>query len=421
VPVPVSPVLTDAEIRFIAADCATGFVHLDASRVKQAAMEAEFAALPMITGDEVRQAFPGDGKALPGTETGAPPAEWSADSEALLQYTSGSTGTPKGVLHSPAGIDAVLTGFGSLLELAPADVVLSTAKMSFGYGFGNSVLFPLAAGARTVLLRGTVDAHVLATALRRHQPTVLFSVPRMYASLLRIARRHDAARWAALRLAVQLADTVRDVLGVPVLNGLGATEVLHIVVATRPTRPPTGSTGFAVPGITVTVQDENGRPVPDGDSGRLHITGPSVALGYLNRPEETSRTFTAGGAFTNDVVRRGEDGDIRYVCRTDDLLNLGGYKVDPGDIERVVRATDGVADCAVVATTDKDGLDQAVAYAVPLAAADPAQVRRAILAAIRGNLAPFKRPAGVEVLDTLPITSTGKLARYQLRSLADHR
>ncbi|MEW2082475.1 AMP-binding protein [Streptomyces sp. NPDC005283] len=429
VPVPVSPVLSDAEIRFMAADSEAGFAHFDAPAAKQRTLEEEFASLPFTTGDQGRAVFTAGGSPEPDPESSPEPVQWAAGRPALVQYTSGSTGAPKGVLHAATGIEAVLSGIGSTLRLRQDDVVLSTAKLSFGYGFGNSVLLPLAAGARTILLRGSVDAHVVSSSLRRHRPTVFFSVPRMYAALLALADSHGPEGFASVRLAVtagehcpaQLGERIRSTFGVPLVNGLGATEALHIVVATPPSQITPGATGRAVPGIEVTVRDDDGLAVPDGTEGRLHIAGPSVALGYLNRVEATRRTFAEGGAYTSDIVRRTEEGEIWHLCRADDVLNLGGYKVAPGEIETVVRETDEVAECAVVASADEHGLEQAVAYAVPVAGADHATVRKAILLSIRKRLAPFKRPSRVEVIDVLPVTSTGKLARHELRESAGRR
>jgi acyl carrier protein len=438
VPVPVSPMLRESEIVFIAGDCAAGFVHLDAPATKAAVLRRELGSLASLDGEQVRRHLragtpagsgAGSGSAAASHEPAALPRDGrdgkdGRDGEVLVQYTSGSTGTPKGVRHSLTGIEAVLAGFGSVLALTPDDVVLSTAKLSFGYGFGNALLFPLAAGASTALLGGPVDPFAVSAALRRERPTVLCSVPRLYAGLLDLAAKGATVRTDSLRLAVsagehlpaELSERFAATFGVPLVNGLGATEVLHIAVATRPAQAEPGSTGHAVPGVTLTVRDEDGQPQPPGAEGRLHVAGPAVALGYIGRPEATARTFADGGAYTGDIVLRAADGDVRHRGRADDMLNLGGFKVSPTEIESVVRKADGVADCAVVAEANRDGLEQAVAYVVPSAAAAADDLRRAVRASVRTHLAPFKRPARIEVLDQLPVTSTGKLARFTLRA-----
>ncbi|MFT7835829.1 AMP-binding protein [Saccharothrix sp. BKS2] len=409
VPVPVSPVLRESEIVFMAKDSGAVAAHIDAPPAKERVLREELSSLVRLDGAEA------------GTGTAPEPAVFAADDEVLVQYTSGSTGTPRGVRHGLAGVAATLAGFGAHLGLTPDDVVVSTAKLSFGYGFGNSLLFPLAAGASVVLLGGAVDPYVVATALNTHRPTVLCSVPRVYAGLVALAEQVSAgslrrAVSAGEHLPAELAERFTATFGVPLVNGLGATEVLHIVVATDPGRTEPGSTGRAVAGVEVTVRDEDGEVVPDGVDGRLHIAAGSVALGYIDRPDATARTFARGGAYTGDIVHRTPEGDVRHLCRADDLLNLGGYKVSPAEIEKAVRGTEGVADCAVVGETDDNGLQQAIAYAVPVAGVGAADLRQAILRSVRADLAPFKRPARIEVLDQLPVTSTGKLARFKLRS-----
>jgi len=411
VPVPVSPMLTPAEIEFIAADCSATYLHVDERAETRLPAKG---ALDLPRGRADRMA-PYDG------EIPAPAHQGDGDI-VLIQYTSGSTGQPKGVLHTRTGIDSVLSGFGRIMALSPADTVLSTAKLSFGYGFGNSLLFPLAAGARTVLSAGPPDVFQVAATLAAHRPTVLCSVPRVYAALLERVRQGEALAFGSLRLAVSAGEHLpapmcgefAQVCSAPLVNGLGATEVLHIVVATNGSRP--GSTGIPVPGVRITVRDDQGGVVPDGVEGRLHVSGGSVAAGYLDRADATARTFADGGAYTGDIVRRAVDGDLEYICRRDDLINVGGFKVSPFEVEAAARDVDGLSQVAVVGSRDASGLEQAVAYLVPINGVDRGVLRSAARRAFRDQLPVFKRPAVIEVVDQLPVTSTGKLARFKLRT-----
>ncbi|QXJ21391.1 AMP-binding protein [Actinomadura graeca] len=426
VPVLLHPMLRPAELAFVLEDSKAEFAELNIAPQRRAALRAELTEI-----DETRRAEGraglltglGPGRAV---RSAPPPAVFGETDELLVQYTSGSTGRPRGVRHSLRAVRAVLDGVGSLLALTPDDVVLSTAKLSFGYGFGNSLLFPYAAGACSVLLDGQAEPYSVAAALAEYRPTVLFSVPRLYASLLRLAEQGKAVDTTSLRLAVStgehlpadLAARVTATFGVPLINGFGATEVLHTVVAADvgrdgPHGP--GSIGTPVPGVTVTIRDDAGRPVGDEIPGRLHIAAASAALGYLDRPEDTARAFADGGVYTGDVAFRAPGGDIRHVGRADDMLLLGGYKIAPAEIEHVVRGIAAVADCAVVGGADPTGLEQATLYVVPRDPDRPDEARAEVRAALLAGLAPYKRPSRVEIIERLPVTANGKLARFRLR------
>jgi acyl-coenzyme A synthetase/AMP-(fatty) acid ligase len=429
VPILLHPMLRDADIGFIAQDSGAEFAELNVSAGRRGALRAALADV-----DAARRAA---GQARLRTELGTEGASQSAGrpagfldvDELLIQYTSGSTGQPRGVRHCMRGIHSVLRGVGSVLALTHDDVVLSTAKLSFGYGFGNSLLLPYAAGASSVVLSGPADSFSVAAALQEYRPTVLFSVPRIYAGLLQLVAQGKSVDTSSLRLAVttgehlpaELATRITETFNVPLINGFGATEVLHTVVAATVGQGGVagpGAIGFPVPGVTATIRDDAGQPADDGNPGALHIAAGSVALGYLNRPADEARTFADGGVYPGDIALRTPAGEIRHVGRADDMLLLGGYKVAPAEIERVLRDVPDVADCAVVAATDPAGLEQATAYVVARDPARPEQTLTAARTALRATLASYKRPSQVEIIDALPTTANGKLARFRLRGPA---
>ncbi|MET9532440.1 AMP-binding protein [Streptomyces sp. NPDC006649] len=423
VPVVVSPLLDDRDIEFAVEDCGARMVHVDGDAAKRAALHGALSARARLDGEDVRRELTEPPTAGTARSEGPDASfRWAPASEALVQYTSGSTGAPKGVRHSAAGLMAMVEGFGGELGLRPDDMLLTTARLSFGYGFGNAVLCVLASGASAGLIRGAVDLYGVADALDSHRPTVFCSVPRLYTALLRLPDLVDAVpdtvrlcTTAGENCPPTLADRIRSVFGAALVNCFGATELMHVAIVTPQDRATAGSLGLPVPGVRVTVRDDAGRPLPDGQDGRLHIAGPTVALGYVGGGDADRIAFADGGAYSGDLVRREKDGSFDYLCRADDVLNIGGYKVIPAEIEVVVRSVHGVAACAVVAGRDPEGLEEAVACVQPAEGSDPVRVRRQVISAARRDLPAHKRPSRVELFTELPATGSGKVAAHLLR------
>ncbi|MET9496584.1 benzoate-CoA ligase family protein [Streptomyces sp. NPDC006552] len=423
VPVPVAPLLTVAEQRYVVADSgARAVVVEDGAGPLATAVRAGpdpvllWSRRPGADGvrslpEDVRRAAPLAGVVARGGRD-----------VALLQYTSGSTGRPKGVVHLHRGLLAFARGIVRHLGVTRHDRVLSTAKLPFGYGFGNSLLLPFSVGASAVLFPGRAEPHAVAALLARTRPTLLFAVPTLYAALLALPHAERNLDFSGVRLAVAageplgagLGARLADRFGLGVVNGLGATECLHIFTATPPGRPRPGSTGESVAGYEVQVCDDADRPLPDGSPGRLRVRGPGVADRYWGRPGLTARTFRDGWVYTGDTMVRDADAGWVHLGRSDDILNVGGMKIAPTEVEDAITAVPGVAACAVVGVEDAYGLTRIVAHVVPGAGCAPELPAR-IRAALLHSLPAFKRPRTLRLVDTLPTTSTGKTARHEVR------
>jgi benzoate-CoA ligase family protein len=415
--VPLSPALTVADHHYVLLDSGAAAVIAPADAV-------------------AASQWPGDGltgirawdqpsllRAAASADPVAEPAPVAGDDAALIQYTSGSTGKPKGVVHTHRGLLAFPSGLGAHLGITQEDRCFSTAKLSFGYGFGNSVLLPFSVGASAVMHGRAVEPHAVASILRSARPTMLFSVPTLYAALLAMPNAAQRLDFSSVRLAVSagehlgagLCERLRDTFGLSVLNGLGATECLHIFLATAPGDWSPGSTGHPVAGFEIEVRGDGGRRLADGEPGQLHVRGSSLGDRYWNRPQQSAATFRGGWVRTGDMMRREPDGGWSYIGRADDILNIGGMKVPPTEIEEEIRHVPGVSSCAVIGVADSDELIRIVAYVAPCPDAAPGLAER-IHAELRTRLPAMKRPREIRVVDQIPTSSTGKIVRFAMRA-----
>jgi benzoate-CoA ligase family protein len=430
VPVPVAQGLSGSEIHFLLGDSEARAAVCDpssAASVVEAARQTGTETL-MVGKAHVGSARPdantGGGMRSWHEVCGRPaalePAPTSADDVALWLYTSGTTGLPKAVMHRHRNLGAAYGGlFSQVLGVTQEDVVLSMSKMHFAYGLGNSVYLPAAAGAATVVDAGAaVPARILELVSHR-KPSVLFGVPSFFNGFSRLS---DAALPASVRaivsageaLSADLFERFRARFGMPLLDGLGATEALHHITSNHPDDAVAGCAGSPLHGYSVEVRDRDGTPVEEGTSGELWVKGPTTLAGYWKRPELTARVLQDSWVRTGDQVRLVE-GRVWHEGRLDDLIKLGGVWVAPGEIEEVLRGHALVVDAAVVSIDAGTGVPQLRAF-VLTESTDP-DLPRELLGLCRERLSRFKVPQSFEIVTELPRTPTGKLKRYVLRGL----
>jgi benzoate-CoA ligase family protein len=354
------------------------------------------------------------------------PEPTSPDAPAFWLYSSGSTGQPKGCVHLQHDMKVCADAYArGVLGINEHDRCFSVAKLFFAYGLGNSMYFPFAVGATTILWPGAVAAPDVYEIIERYRPTLFFSVPTHYAMLLAHTVPDREFDLSSIRAAVSAGEALPPALferfrkrfDIEILDGLGSTEVLHIFISNQPGRVRPGSSGVVVPGYEARLVDEHGQSVPTGELGDLVVRGDSTCAFYWNRHEQTKDTIGGHWIRTGDKYRQDDDGFFWFAGRSDDMLKVGGIWVSPAEVEHLLLEHPAVQACGVTGREDQDGLIKPVAHVVPHAGRE----RGADLAAelqqfARQRLAEYKRPRWIEFVDALPLTATGKIQRFKLRT-----
>jgi 4-hydroxybenzoate-CoA ligase len=348
-----------------------------------------------------------------------------SDEVALWMYTSGSTGDPKAVRHVHTSLMATARLMGQgIIGIREDDVAFSAAKLSFSYGLGNAMSFPMSVGASSVLLPDRPTPQAVLDTIRRHRPTIFYAVPSLYAALLAHPGIGPGAGSDRLRLCISAGEALpahlgerwRDVVGVDILDGIGSTEMLQTFLSNRPGDVRYGSTGKPVPGYDVKIVDESGRELSHGEIGELVVRGPSAGEGYWNQRAKSRRTFCGEWTFTGDKYVRDADG-YYYCCgRTDDMFKVNGMWVSPLEVETALGSHEAVLEAAVVGKEDGDGLVKPKAFIV---LKDGYAADEALLETLRVHVkeraGPWKYPRWIDFRSDLPRTATGKIQRFKLR------
>ncbi|HTT34131.1 MAG TPA: benzoate-CoA ligase family protein [Methylomirabilota bacterium] len=355
------------------------------------------------------------------------PAELSSQDPAFLLYTSGSGGQPKAAVHLHGDMLVASHCYAhGILGLRETDVTFSTSKLFFAYGLGNGMYFPFSAGAATILNPQRPSPERVIETVQHRKPTVFFSVPTLYAAILREAERMGGlVNFSSVRLCVSAGETLpaeiferwRRKFGLEILDGIGSTEMLHIFISSRTGQCKPGSCGFSVPGYESKIVDDSGASVADGEIGNLWVRGASAFSEYWRIPELTARTKHGDWVVTGDKFLREPDGHYQYCGRADDMLKVAGMWVSPIEVENAILGHPHVAEAAVVGATDARGLTYAVAY-VTLRAGFSASDHLAaeIRNHVRARLVSHKVPREIRFCGELPRTVTGKIQRFKLRA-----
>lgn len=355
---------------------------------------------------------------------GVPDLRWPArsrpDDLACLLYTSGTSGKPKGVMLSHCNLVSNVRQCLEHVGLRDEDVLLGVLPQFHSFGLTVLTILPLVRGLRAIYTARFVPQHVMRL-LREHRPTMFVGIPSMYNALLAV-KQAEPADFASLRFTVSggeplpedVFERFRERFGVTICEGYGLTETSPVTNWCRPEDWRRRSVGTPVPRVEqVIVDPASGKVLPQGREGEVLVRGPNRMLGYFNLPEETSQAISPEGWFrTGDMGRFDKDGHLSITGRIKEMLIVGGENVFPREIEEVINRHPSVHASAVIGMTDPMRGEVPVAFVELEEGATFDE--RSILALCRDQLAGYKVPRDVRVLDALPRNPTGKIQRRQL-------
>ncbi|WP_291765378.1 AMP-binding protein [Maricaulis sp.] len=357
--------------------------------------------------------------ALPGKPADFDNADTARDDVALLAFTSGTTGQPKACAHFHSSVLAMADTFGRHGLVPDSDEIYTgTPPFAFTFGLGAFVVFPARAGI-AVALPDKPGFDALCECIETFKATTLFTAPMGYRALMANWDTHDLSSLrkcvsAGEHLPAAISDAFHECSGLRLIDGIGATELIHIFIAGSGEPVRVGSTGRVVPGYQARLIGDDGDEVPVGEVGRLAVRGPTGCL-YL-KDDRQAGYVQDGWNLTGDLFRRDEDGYFWYFSRADDLIVSSGYNIAGPEVEQALLTYPTVAECAVVGAPDAERGTIVKAYVVLKAGHCAGETLACALQDhVKATIAPYKYPRAVAFLDSLPKTQTGKLQRFKLR------
>jgi 2-aminobenzoate-CoA ligase len=357
----------------------------------------------------------------PGYETFAA-CDTASDDVCLIAFTSGTTGEPKGTMHFHRDLLATCDSYGRHVLRADArDRFIGSPPLAFTFGLGGLVLFPMRVGAATILVEKASPDDLLA-AIEKFGATIAFTAPTAYRAMLAKLAEHDIS---SLRKCVSAGEALPKATfeawlaatGIKILDGIGATEMLHIFIGSPEEEIRPGATGKAVPGYEARVVDADGKELPPNTIGRLAVRGPTGCR-YL--ADKRQRQYVRDGwNVTGDTYLMDADGYFWYQARSDDMIVSSGYNIAGPEVEAALLEHPAVAECGVVGAPDEERGQIVKAYVVlhPGYSGDSA-VTKTLQEHVKATIAPYKYPRTIEYVTQLPRTQTGKLQRFELRRMA---
>jgi 2-aminobenzoate-CoA ligase len=349
-------------------------------------------------------------------------ADTSRDDVCLIGFTSGTTGEPKGTMHFHQDLLAICDAYGArVLKASPDDRFIGSPPLAFTFGLGGLVLFPMRIGAAMVLPDKTSPADLI-DAIEHHKASVSFTAPTAYRAMLDKLAGRDIS---SLRICVSAGEALPKATfdawqaktDLPLMDGIGATEMLHIFIAAPREAIRPGATGLPVPGYEAKIIDADGRDMPDGTPGRLAVRGPTGCR-YLADSRQ-GNYVRDGWNITGDTYLRDSDGYFWYQARSDDMIISAGYNIAGPEVEACLLSHAAVAECGVVGAPCPDRGQIVKAYIVLREGfSGDAGLAKELQDHVKAMIAPYKYPRAIAFVSVLPKTPTGKLQRFALREMA---